>query len=167
MGYTTDFWGQVTVTPALNSQEVSYLRDLAETRRMKREKGPYFVKGTGFAGQGHDDDILDYNTPDPSQPGLWLQWRPTDDGSAIEWDGGEKFYGSGEWMEYIIALISEKPSPEGYQRMLDADERFVAFTFDHVVNGTIDAQGEDPDDRWRLVVTDNAVESQRAKVAFE
>jgi hypothetical protein len=35
------------------------------------------------------------------------------------------------------------------------------FTFDHVVNGTIDAQGDDPDDRWQLVVVDNEVRVHR------
>ena len=36
---------------------------------------------------------------------------------------------------------------------------FWHFTFDHELNGVIDAQGEDDDDRWRLVVTGNAVTS--------
>jgi hypothetical protein len=166
MGYTTDFWGQVTVSPALNPAEVEYLRALASTRRMHRGNGPYFVKGTGFAGQGQDGDVLNYNAPDPSQPGLWCQWVPTDDGTAIEWDGGEKFYESAEWMRYIVRLISEKPDALELVRMVKADERFEQFTFDHVVNGTIDAQGEEPDDRWRLVVTDNKVETQRASVSF-
>ena len=39
---------------------------------------------------------------------------------------------------------------------------FRHFTFDHELNGVIDAQGEDDDDRWRLVVTGNTVTSIRA-----
>jgi hypothetical protein len=36
------------------------------------------------------------------------------------------------------------------------------FTFDHELNGVIDAQGEDDDDRSLLVVTRNTVTSVRA-----
>jgi hypothetical protein len=42
---------------------------------------------------------------------------------------------------------------------------FADFTFDHVVNGTIDAQGEDPDDTWQLAVIDNVASNTRP-VAF-
>lgn len=45
-------------------------------------------------------------------------------------------------------------------------EQFADFTFDHVVNGTIEAQGEEPDDRWRLVVRDNEVTSQHAQITW-
>ena len=37
------------------------------------------------------------------------------------------------------------------------DPEFARFTFDHTVNGTIEAQGEDPDDAWTLTVTENVV----------
>jgi hypothetical protein len=36
-------------------------------------------------------------------------------------------------------------------------DEFALFTFDHVVNGTIEASGEEPGDRWRLEVRDNTV----------
>lgn len=166
MGYTTDFEGFVTITPPLNASEIAYLNDFAKTRRMHRAAGPYFVRGTGFAGQGHDGDVLDFNSPDPSQPGLWCQWIPLSDGSGFEWDGGEKFYSSAEWMRYLVALISTKPDAETYAQMLAADERFADFTFDHVVEGEIIAQGEDYDDRWRLVVTDNVVVTETATLSF-
>ena len=39
---------------------------------------------------------------------------------------------------------------------------FWHFTFDHELNGVMDAQGEDDDARWRLVVTGNTVTSVRA-----
>ena len=47
MGYTTDFSGHVTVEPPLNDVEVAFLSKFAETRRMDREEGPYFVDGPG------------------------------------------------------------------------------------------------------------------------
>jgi hypothetical protein len=48
MGYTTDFWGYVEIKPHLNDSEMEYLKKFSETRRMKRERGPYFVDGSGM-----------------------------------------------------------------------------------------------------------------------
>jgi hypothetical protein len=147
MGYTTEFWGEVMIDPPLNEAEAEYLRKFANTRRMYRKKGPYFVDGSGDFGQGHDPDIIDFNNPDPSQPGLWCQWVPTPSRDALEWDGGEKFYDSVEWMQYIINHFL-KP---GAFASRSGDPQFTEFTFDHTLNGVIDAQGEDPEDRWKLV----------------
>ena len=163
MGYTTDFEGQVTVEPPLNTAEVTYLRKFNETRRMKRSKGPYYVGAGGFAGQDHEDDILDYNQHPEGQPGLWCKWTPTDDGRAIVWDGVEKFYDSEEWMQYLIDHFLR---PGAHASGVDFAEQFAAFTFNHVVNGVIDAQGERPEDRWRLVVKDNVVSRIDAVVTF-
>jgi hypothetical protein len=122
MGYTTDFDGTFTCTPALNESQIAYLKQFAETRRMARdpaiastlpdplreavglpigEEGEFFVGGGGSHGQGKDASILNYNSPAKSQPGLWCQWVPTEDGNWIEWDGGEKFYNYVEWIKYL------------------------------------------------------------------
>lgn len=163
MGYTTDFYGSVEITPPLNETERAYLRKFAETRRMNRSNGPYFVDGNGDFGQGNGPDVIyNYNDPD-TQPGLWCQWTPTEDGAAIEWDGREKFYESEAWMIYIIDHFL-KPGAEASKT---DDPQFASFTFDHVVNGTIEAQGEDNDDKWRLVVEDNVVRTQQAKIVWE
>ncbi|WP_229929242.1 hypothetical protein [Kitasatospora xanthocidica] len=151
MGYTTEFTGRIAVDPPLNEQEIAYLRKFAGTRRMDRANGPYYVDGTGFAGQGHDADIRAFNEPPAGQPGLWCKWEPTDDGAAIEWNGQEKFYGAPEWMAYLVDHFLK---PGGHAR---GEAGFEAFTFDHVLNGVIDAQGEEPWDTWQLTVRDNAV----------
>jgi hypothetical protein len=163
MGYTTDFYGQVVVSPPLNASEIAYLDKFAETRRMDRERGPYFVDGSGMFGQGGDSDIRDHNEPPEGQPGLWCQWIPTDDGKAIGWDGGEKFYYAEEWMVYIIDHFLRPGARAG----ASGEKQFADFTFDHVVNGAIEAQGEDPDDKWRLVVEDNEVRVQQARTVWE
>jgi hypothetical protein len=137
MGYTTDFDGAISVTPPMSEELTTFLTKFSETRRMHRTKGPHFVDGTGMMGQGQDDDILNYNEPDPSQPGLWCQWTPDGD-DKIVWDGGEKFYHSPEWMAYIITEFLE---PAG-----------------HTCDGVIYAQGEENSDRWCLIVTDNKVQ---------
>ena len=68
-------------------------------------------------------------------PGWHCQWVPTEDCTAIVWDQEEKFYESAEWMHYLI-----NNHLRGY-----------------VLNGTISAQGEEPDDMWLLHVKDNQV----------
>ncbi|MGE7438007.1 hypothetical protein [Kitasatospora sp. NPDC001175] len=153
MGYTTEFTGHVTITPPLNPTEITYLRKFADTRRMNRDNGPYFVNGGAPYGQAHDPDIRDYNRPPEGQPGLWCKWEPNDDGTAIEWNGIEKFYDATEWMAYLIDHFLK---PSGHAQ---GQPGFEKFTFDHVVNGTIDAQGEDPCDVWQLTVAGNVVSS--------
>jgi hypothetical protein len=107
----------------LKPEHAAYLRLFNETRRMRRspekagllpdpvreavglplgEEAEYFTGGRGFFGQDEDDSILDYNTPPSGQPGLWCKWTPNEDGTAIIWDQGEKFYDYIEWLEYLM-----------------------------------------------------------------
>jgi hypothetical protein len=146
MGYTTEFSGRIAVVPPLSADEIAYLNKFGKTRRMTRKSGPYTVDGTGLHGQDTSDGDVIADEPSEGQPGYWCQWVPTDDGTAIEWDGGEKFYESEEWMRYII-------------------EHFLAPTHicplpiltGHICNGSILAQGEEITDRWQLIVADNVV----------
>jgi hypothetical protein len=155
MGYTTDFEGKFELNKTLDSETHDFLTKLAETRRMKRNadvlqgdpvkygfdswgtEGEFFVDGGGFAGQDRDKSIIDYNMPPRTQPGLWCQWVPTEDGMAIVWDGNEKFYNYTQWLEYIIAKVL---APRGY-----------------VLNGMVEWQGEDSEDFGQLKVEDNKV----------
>lgn len=152
MGYTTEFSGSVRVDPPLNEEEVAFLTKFSGTRRMNRTNGPYFVDGTGYAGQGDDPDIIGFNQPPPGQPSLWCQWVPTDDSAGIEWDGGEKFYDAAEWMQYIIDHFLK---PGAY-----AKSQLPFLQANHVVSGVIEAQGEEMDDRWKLVVEGNKVSTR-------
>lgn len=148
MGYTTYFHGSIEVVPPLSAEEVSYLNKFSNGRRMNRTKGPYFVDGTESFGQGQDADIIDQNSPDQSQPGLWCNWIATADGKAIEWNESEKFYESAEWMKYIIThFLGTNPQAKTE----------LPFLQGHTLNGTIAAQGEESEDRWDLEVRDNKV----------
>lgn len=160
MGYTTDFYGEVTISPPLRQEEIDYLTKFAETRRMNRKNGPYHL-GSGDFGQGNDPDIIDFNSPPEGQPGLWCQWTPID-AETIAWDGGEKFYEATSWMAYIIDHFL-KPGAEASK---SGDPQFDGFTFDHTVNGEIEAQGEDPDDEWKLIVRDNVVYEAQGIVSY-
>jgi len=100
-------------------------------------EGGYFVGEGGFMGQDSGPDVLDSNEPPSGQPGLWCHWIPSEDGTAIEWDYGEKFYDYTDWIVYLIHHFLE---PWGY-----------------VVNGEVEWQGEDPDDIGKIVVKKNMV----------
>lgn len=154
MGYTTDFEGKLKLSRKLSLDDYNFLKKLSETRRMARNVGPqygvqgeFYFDGEGEFGQGHDDNIIDHNTPPSTQPGLWCQWTPTEDGEYLEWDGGEKFYAYVEWLEYIIDKILK---PRGYK-----------------LNGTVDWFGEDREDMGRIVVKDNVVTTERAQITYE
>lgn len=157
VGYTTTFEGHFTVTPPLNEDEASYLAEFSASRRMDREKGPYFVRGSGDFGQGHDKDIRNRNAPPEGQPGLWCQWVPEDGGDVIAWDGGEKFYNAEAWIKYLIDHFLKADPERDVAAMIEADERFATFTFDHVVSGTVYAHGEYAEDRWAIEIEDNVV----------
>lgn len=171
MGYTTYFSGHIEIEPRLNIHEIAYLNDFAGSRRMKRTAGPYYAHPGNDFGQGsREDEILEYNQPDDEQPGLWCQWVPTEDGTALVWDDGEKFYDSAEWMRYLIEhfLKPDARAKTEHKPLFKSEvDRFEHFTFDHICNGTIYAEGEDSSDRWKLVVTDNEVKTYDGHVIYE
>jgi hypothetical protein len=154
MGYTTDFSGSFKLNKKLDKETHEFLTKFSETRRMKRRlpakygvEGEFFVDGTGMFGQDRDDTIIDYNRPPATQPGLWCQWIPSEDGTAIEWNGGEKFYEYIPWIKYIIANFL---APKGY-----------------VLNGEVQWQGEDSDDQGIIEIVNNVVKTKIAKITFE
>lgn len=147
MGYTTDFRGVLNLNKKLSKEDHTFLEKFAETRRMARNvdpkygvEGEFYVEGGETFGQGMDDSIIDYNRPPKTQPGLWCQWVPTEDGMGIAWDGGEKFYNYVEWLKYLIENIL---APRGY-----------------VVNGSVEWRGEEWDDTGEIVVSDNVVTTE-------
>lgn len=163
MGYTTEFWGSFKLNEKLKDNHKAYLQKFSETRRMKRNSevadsfsdpvrkavqlpigkdGAYYVGAPGYAGQDKDESIKDYNTPPSDQPGLWCQWLPNEDGTAIEWDGSEKFYKYVEWLDYLIKNFL---SPWGY-----------------TINGKVSWRGENFSDFGTIVVEDNLISTQRS-----
>lgn len=172
MGYHTNFDGSFAVTPALKPEHNAYLSAFSGTRRMKRNinktcempdalreavglplgpEGAYFVGAVNGAGMDcagqRRTDILDYNASPSGQPGLWCQWVPSPCGTEIEWDGGEKFYDYVRWLQYLLENFLE---PWGY-----------------TLNGTVEWQGEDDDDRGRIVVKDNKVSTKMARIVWD
>jgi hypothetical protein len=144
MGYTTDFSGSFRLNKKLDKQTHEFLNKLATTRRMARNvdpkygvEGEFYVDGKDSFGQGQEDNIIDYNRPPKTQPGLWCQWIPDEEGKEIGWDGGEKFYNYVEWIEYIIEKIL-KPK-------------------DYVLNGDVYWSGEETSDTGKISIEKNNV----------
>ena len=153
MGYTTDFEGSFNITPVLSQKDNEFLTKFSETRRMARNVGPeygiegeFYVDGTGWAGQDSDTTVINYNKPPSTQPGLWCQWVPTDDGSELVWDGGEKFYNYVEWLDYLIDKIL---APRGY-----------------TLNGECQWFGEERDDVGVIIVKNNIVTTKVGKLTY-
>jgi hypothetical protein len=111
------------------------------------DEGEFFVGGDGFMGQDKDDSIKDYNYPPANQPGLWCQWIPNEEGTEIEWDGGEKFYDYVEWLEYLICKFLR---PWGY-----------------TLNGEVEWQGEERIDVGKIVAEDNSLRILQGKIDYE
>lgn len=158
MGYHTDFDGVFNLDNPLTEAQKTYLQKFASTRRMKRDEakvaelsdpvreavglpvgtdGGYFVGSTGFMGQDNDASVLDHNYEPSDQPGLWCQWAPNEDGTCIEWDGGEKFYEYVPWIKYIITHFLK---PWG-----------------RTLNGVVSFRGEHFNDVGDIVITNNEV----------
>ena len=158
MGYTTEFYGRITTTHPINEELATFINNLSESRRMKRDvkktkeiypdwkdhcfmgnigkEGEFFAYPGKNFGQDHTEDIIDYNHPPKNQPGLWLDWIVSDDRMGIEWSGGEKFYNYVEWLEYILSNF---------------------FHPIYLFNGEIEYQGEEDDDHGLIIVKNNIV----------
>lgn len=113
------------------------------------EKEVAFINA--FADERHEDATM---------PGIWCQWI-ADDLDFIEWDGNEKFYDAAEWMKYIIDnFIGKDPIAKRGNPDLN-------FLQGHVCNGEIEAQGEEAEDRWKIVVEDGVVTIKTGEFVYD
>lgn len=118
MGYTTDFSGRFVFDQPLTAEQVNELKQFA---------------------------ALDHRGRTVGAPGYFCQWVPTDDGTAIEWDEGEKFYDYTEWLAFLI-------------------ERFFK-PWGRTLSGQVEWTGEDPRDQGVIHVRDNMVQAVRNVIA--
>lgn len=152
MGYETLFEGEFFVHPPLATNHLNYLVAFEAARHMKRDAIitvrkedplreavglPIGVEGGYYVADESSDDVRDANHPPSGQPGLWCQWIPTEDGRAIEHDGGEKFYNYVEWIEYLIKHFL---APWGY-----------------LLNGSVEWNGEERKDFGTIRIIDNEI----------
>lgn len=159
MGYTTEFTGEFTIDREIDPQLAEYINRFANVRHMKRDvemtkviypnwqelcfrnrlgkDGEYLAIVSKEHGQEITPDIIDYNNPPDTQPGLWCHWFIGEDRQSIKWNEAEKFYYYAEWLQYIIDNFLV---PNGY-----------------TVNGSVNYQGEDFEDQGTIIVKDNHV----------
>jgi hypothetical protein len=115
MGYSTDFYGFWTLTPALSLAQTDYLQKFARTRRVKRDPNAIIDRRLAALGlslgvdaeyfvdtEDEDKSIVDLNQPPGNQPSLWCKWRVNDRGDRLEHNGAEKFDGYVEWLDYLV-----------------------------------------------------------------
>jgi hypothetical protein len=167
MGYHTNFDGEFEIEPPLTPEQADYLMRFNQTLRMKRDAakaemipdpervavglpigndGEYFVEGTGDFGQDEDASVIERNSPPGSQPGLWCQWVPSEDGTTLAWDEGEKFYNYVKWLEYLI-------------------KHFLA-PWGRKITGQVSWKGEEDSDMGIIYAKDNRVEALAAEITY-
>ena len=151
MGYSTDFVGNLTVTPRLNDHEIEYLNAFRQSRRCVRPGGPYEVPGNPRAESSADFEAEHYNELAAGQPNLWCDWQVCWDGDCIAWDGTEKSYSMVPWLRYLINhFLKPGAKAEGHPG-------FEEFTFDHAVTGMVVGCRRDTKELFSVRVIDNRV----------
>jgi hypothetical protein len=156
MGYTTDFTGQFIFDKPLAPEHQEYLFAFANARHVQwnvkeiaklpdpvREaaqlpigaQGAYFIAEEIVPGKV----VKNYNYHGENVPALYCQWIPTPDGTALVWDGIEKFNKYVEWLEFLIAHFL---APWGY-----------------TLTGSVAWEGEYSDDTGVITIIDNRVDA--------
>lgn len=151
MGYTTDFQGSFKFDKPLDAETLKLMNGLASTRRMGRKglgkefgiEGEFYIDGK----EDHEENIISFNSPPRTQPGLWCQWVPNDEGTVLTWDGNEKFYAYVEWLEYLISKILE---PRGYK-----------------LNGEVTWEGQDSADQGKIICKNNKVTTKIGHIVYK
>lgn len=112
---------------------------------------PSFPKGNGMENFGQryaEFEVLKSKAITlGAQPGLWCQWTPNEDGTAIVWDEGEKFYEYIPWIQYLLDHFLK---PWGY-----------------VLNGTVNWEGEESGDIGVIRITNNVVEIGHGVIQYQ
>jgi len=151
MGYSTDFVGNLTVTPRLNEHEIEYLNAFRLSRRCVRPGGPYEVPGNPLAESSAEFRGDDYNQLASGQPNLWCDWEVCWEGDCITWDGTEKSYSMVPWLRYLISHFL-KPGARAH-----GHPGFEDFAFDHVVTGMVVGCRRDTKELFSVRVIGNRV----------
>lgn len=119
MGYTTDFEGELKFSRCLTVIEKNELDDINNT---------------------------DWRH-DANKPGYYCQWVSNDEGTALIWDRGEKFYDYKEWLGWLIAYF------------------FIPKQIR--LTGEIIWSGEDSKDIGKILVENNIVTIKKGKITYE
>lgn len=161
MGYTTDFLGHIGITPRLNTAERVYLAAFGGSRRCQHPDGPYSVPQNPAAERDAGvnaavDAVASYSETADGQPSLWCDWVPCWDGDCLTHSGIEKSYNTTRWLAYLIEHFL---APDAHAARSGL-AYFDAFTFDHVLDGTVAACRRDTRELYLIRVEANQVREQ-------
>lgn len=121
MGYNTEFQGEFMLDRALEPEHEKLLEKMRDEDRESQE--PWDA---------------DESNELKGAPYYNCQWYYDRQGKSIAWDGGEKFYDSVEWLEFLIHNLFKK--------------------FGYTLSGQCYWRGEDFLDLGLIIVKDNVVE---------
>lgn len=91
MGYNTEFTGHINIEPALSAQEIEFIKNHSETRRMLRAKGAYYISTAGDFGQVREEDIINYNNRQSRSLAFGANGRAAMTACALNGMVGENF----------------------------------------------------------------------------
>jgi hypothetical protein len=151
MGLHTDYLGHVRITPALNADEIEFLRGFNGTRHCG-DRSPLDVVQHP-ADNDPTGDVDSYNRTHAGMPGLWCPWTCCGTGCCLHWDGVEKPYAPQEWLRYLIDTFLRP----GAALSDDRDAQRLGLTFDHVLDGMLVGQRRETGELFALVVRENVV----------
>jgi len=145
MGYTTYFSGEFTITPALPDELIEQLNEFCDTRH-EGERASVSMGG----------ELDKWNRPytGPLKDAtfeIWCNWKfendpdPEVDATIMAWNESEKAYSMADWAAFIL----EHHIPAG-----------------HTVEGEIYAEGEDSEDRWRIVMHEGTLHVQTPTITW-
>ena len=120
MGYSTFFCGRFELVPALTPSQVATIGELYNHRHSLASsrddepllrlpyEAPLMGNMSELAPVGRSPSHATYTGCEKGMawsgpfPSAYCQWTVTSDGSYLEWDGGEKFYGYELWLRFLI-----------------------------------------------------------------
>lgn len=152
MGLHTDYLGHARITPALNADEVEFLRSFDETRHCG-DRSPLDVVQHP-ADNEPTGDVDAHNLPAVGRPGLWCPWTCCGTGCCLHWDGLEKPYAPQEWLRFLIDTFL-RPSAVLAN---DPQAQRLGLTFDHLLDGMLVGQRQESGELFALVVRKNVVQ---------
>ena len=166
MGYSTEFYGNILITPTPSNDFIEKVNEWLKQRHMIffstdiLSRYPYAdddtVDGLPVADNGWNwingymDSssstvrVVDPNCPPTPCTSLWSDWTIVYNGSGgalLTWNGDEKSYDMWEWLQLLIDHVF---APYGY-----------------VLNGSVDFQGENDYDSGNFTVVDNVISGNR------
>ena len=159
MGYSTDFNGEIKISPKLKANDKEFLDKFFQIRHMKRDMsklkgisknaikefgkdGCFYLKDYDNFNEMFDDKTIINVNNSGDMPSLWCDLEIVEENgeSFIQWNGSEKTYGVNVENGWFTWLIDNFFKPCGY-----------------VLNGEMTWQGEEDDDIGTIKIENNNV----------